>query len=207
MDIGMILIWGLVVLFIARFFIINVKRLRGYNIFKPSRLLNWTVSLLLLYLSVRNIIDISIKGNSRFQLYFEVVVYGITVYKLIKSSLYIQEVTIENIHKPQLESILEDTFSKWNLPLIKEKSEENITTYSFHDPYIQSKITINSSAFSTRQHLLSISCRNDILNLEDILTDLEDMIPPIPKKTVIIKLLFKMSLVAYIAWKIYQLFN
>jgi len=134
--------------FVVRYFIINIKRLKGYNIFTQSRLLNWTLTLLLIYLGTRNIMDISMKGNSGIRIYIEVLLYGVTVYQLLKSTLYKQEVTVENIHKPQLESIIEDIFSKWNLSLIKEESDDNITTFSLHDQYIESKISINSTAFS-----------------------------------------------------------
>jgi len=151
--------------------------------------------------------DISMKGNSSIRIYIEVILYGITVYQLLKNTLYKQEVIVENIHQPQLESILEDIFSKWNLSLIKEKTEDNITTFSFHDQYIESKISINSNTFSTTKHLLIIDRRNDILDLQDILNDLDDMIPPIPKKTILVRFLFKTLLIAYIAWKTYQLFN
>jgi len=151
--------------------------------------------------------DISMKGNSSIRIYIEVILYGVTVYQLLKSTLYKHEVIVENIHQPQLESILEDIFSKWNLSLIKEKSEDNITTFSFHDQYIESKISINSNTFSTTKHLLIIDRRNDILDLQDILNDLDDMIPPIPKKTILVRFLFKTLLIAYIAWKTYQLFN
>jgi len=206
-DIGMILIWGVVIIFVVRYFIINIKRLKGYNIFAQSRLLNWTMTLLLLYLGTRSIMDISMKGNSSIRIYIEVILYGVTVYQLLKSTLYKQEVTVENIHKPQLESIIEDIFSKWNLSLIKEESDDNITTFSLHDQYIESKISINSTAFSTTKHLISIDRKNDILDLQDILNDLDDMIPPIPKKTILVRFLFKTLLIAYIAWKIHQLFN
>jgi len=151
--------------------------------------------------------DISMKGNSGIRIYIEVLLYGVTVYQLLKSTLYKQEVTVENIHKPQLESILEDIFRKWNLSLIKEKSDDSITTFSFHDQYIQSKISINSTAFSTTKHLLNIDRKSDILDLQDILNDLDDRIPPSSKKTVLVKFLFKTLLIAYIAWKIHQLFN
>jgi len=151
--------------------------------------------------------DISMKGNSSIRIYIEVILYGVTVYQLLKSTLYKQEVTVENIHKPQLESIIEDIFSKWNLSLIKEESDDNITTFSLHDQYIESKISINSTAFSTTKHLINIDRKNDILDLQDILNDLDDMIPPIPKKTILVRFLFKTLLIAYIAWKTYQLFN
>jgi len=151
--------------------------------------------------------DISMKGNSSIRIYIEVILYGVTVYQFLKSTLYKHEVIVENIHQPQLESTLEDIFSKWNLSLIKEKSEDNITTFSFHDQYIESKISINSNTFSTTKHLLIIDRRNDILDLQDILNDLDDMIPPIPKKTILVRFLFKTLLIAYIAWKTYQLFN
>jgi len=151
--------------------------------------------------------DISMKGNISIRIYIEVILYGVTVYQLLKSTLYKHEVTVENIHKPQLESVLEDIFSKWNLSLIKEKNEDNITTFSFHDKYIESKISINSNTFSTTKHLLIIDRRNDILDLQDILNDLDDMIPSIPNKTILVRFLFKTLLIAYIAWKTYQLFN
>jgi len=64
MDIGMILISGLVIIFVARYFIINIKRLKGHNIFMKSRLLDWMLTLLLIYMSIRSIMGISMKEIS-----------------------------------------------------------------------------------------------------------------------------------------------
>jgi len=207
MDIGMILIRGLVIIFVVQYFIINIKRLKGHNIFMKSRLLDWLLTVLLIYMSIRSIMDISMKGNSNIRIYIEVILYGVTVYQLLKSSLYKQEVTVENIYKPQLESMLEDIFSKWNLSLLKEKSDGNITNFSFQDQYIESKISVNSNTFSTTKHLLIIDRRNDIPDLHNVLNDIDEIIPPTPKKTILAKFLFKTLLITYIAWKIYQLFN
>jgi len=206
-DIGMTLIKGLVIIFVVRFFILNIKRLEGHNIFPQSKLMSWTLALLLLYIGMMQISDLLLKGGRGIRIYIEVILYLYTAYRLIHDSLGQFVIKVENIHKSQLENILKEAFNKRKLEIVKEECDEDKTTFSFLDQYVKSRIHINSSPVSTRRHSLIIEHKNDILNLEEILEDMDTMIAPIDRGTILIKLLLKVVFFAYITWNIIQIFN
>ncbi len=207
MDVDMILIKGIVIIFIVSFFILNIKRLKGYNIFTQSRLTSWILALFLLYAGIMKITELLLKGSRGIQIYIEIILYWYTAYKFTHDSLDQFTIKVENIHKPQLENILEQVFNKRKLVLVKEECSEDKATFSFLDQYIKSRIYINSSPLSTKRHALIIEHKKDIPNLEEILEDVDAMISPMGKGAILIKLLFKMTLFVYLTWKIFKIFN
>ncbi|ABR50630.1 hypothetical protein Amet_4559 [Alkaliphilus metalliredigens QYMF] len=203
----MILIRGLLIILIIRYLSINIKRLKACNVFVQSRLISWILVLLTTYLMISGITDSLIKGDSSIKFYIEVIFCGWIAYGLIYDTLHKLEIKVENIYKAQLENLLEDVFNKRNLILIKEESDEEKTIFLFLDQHIESRVAINPSMLSTKRHRLIIEHKNDIPNLEEIVEDMDAMISPMSKDTVLIKFFFKTVLLAYIAWKFIQLFN
>lgn len=163
--------------------------------------------LILAYVGIRKITNDLMEGNNNFVVYIEILIYGFFIYSFVKEMLYKLDIKVENIYRPQLEELLENVFSKKNLTLIKEESDEDQTIFSFSSEDIKSRIIISGSMLSTKNHTLTIENKSHIPYLEEILEDINAMIEPIPRNSVVIKLVLKTAFFTYLGWKIVMFFT
>lgn len=207
LNIEVILLIMVLSTFLARCIFINIKRLRSHNVFLESRFFIMFLGILILYGIISSIYSIVIKENHNISSYFQVLIYTIPIWTYLRNDIKQTTVSIENIYKSDLESILYSVFKKNNLVLVKKDTNNEKTVFLFANPYIKSRLIINTSFFSTKRHTLTIENKSDIPDIKEILDDVDSKISPISKKSIVIKFTIKISIVVYITWKFLSLFQ